>query len=107
MPLQPFDMRATFTDEQRRVGYAVYFLDVLEAPERSKWGGINGAISAIVRDLRLLSGSRAMAEKVLIDLAECHTKGEVYCGARKADSGGKSKLFSLDSMEMKAGLGLT
>jgi len=36
MPLEPFDMRANFTDEQRRVGYAVYFLDVLEAPERSE-----------------------------------------------------------------------
>ena len=36
MPLQPFDMRATFTDEQQCVDYAVYFLDVLEAPERSE-----------------------------------------------------------------------
>jgi len=41
-------------------------------------------------------------------------KGEVYCGARKAGSGGKSKLILLCSMEMQvvaasteAGLGLT
>ena len=60
-----------------------------------------------MREFRLPSGPRAMAERVLIDLTECYRKGEVYCGARKADSGGKSKLFSLDSMEMKAGLGLT
>ena len=51
-------MRATLTDEQRRVGYAVYFLDVLEAPERSEWGGIDGAISTIVREFSLPSGSR-------------------------------------------------
>ena len=62
-------MRATLTDEQRRVGYAVYFLDVLEAPERSEWGGIDGAISTIVREFSLPSGSRAMVERVLIDLA--------------------------------------
>jgi len=35
MPIQPFDMRATFTDEQRRVSYAVYFLGVLEASAAS------------------------------------------------------------------------
>jgi len=50
-----------------------------------------------------------MAERVLIDLTECHMKGEVY-----AVRGGKSKLVSLDSMETQvvadgteAGLGLT
>ena len=112
--LQPFGKRATFTDVQRRVGYAVYFLDVLEAPERSERGEINGAISAIVREFRLPSESRAVAERVLIDLTECHMKGEVYSGARKAGSGGKNKLISLDSMEIQivadnieAGLGLT
>ena len=114
MPIQPFDMRATFTDEQRRVSYALYFLDVPEAPLRSEWGGINGAISTIVREFRLPSGPRAMAERVLIDLTECYMKGEVYCGARKAGSGDKSKPIFLESMEIqiaadniKVGLGLT
>ena len=91
-PLRPFDVRATFTDEQWRVGYAVYFLDVLEVPECSEWSGIDGAISTIVREFRLPSGSRAMVKNVLFDLTECHTKGEVYCGARKAGSGGTIKL---------------
>jgi len=53
-------MRATLTDEQWRVGYAIYFLDVLQAPERSEWGGIDGAISTIVREFRLPSGGRAL-----------------------------------------------
>jgi len=42
-----------------------------------------------------------MAERVLIELAGCRMKGEVHCGARMACSGGKSKLISLDSMEMQ------
>ena len=33
--LQPFGKRATFTDVQRRVGYAVYILGVLEASAAS------------------------------------------------------------------------
>ena len=42
-----------------------------------------------------------MVERVLLDVTEFHKNGKVHDGARKAGSGGKSKLISLDSIEMQ------
>ena len=39
------------SEEQRRVSIAVYFVDVLEAPEESEWDGHDGTVSIIQREL--------------------------------------------------------
>ena len=49
-----------------RQAIAYYFLGVLDAPHTREWSGRDGAISIIVRELKINYGSRDMVKNVLI-----------------------------------------
>jgi len=56
MPFRACDLRATCTDDQRRVAFAMYYLDVLEAPEPSEWHDTDGTIRRIMREFSIPRG---------------------------------------------------
>jgi len=70
----------------------VYFVNVLGAPEEADWGGHDGTISIIQRELAVPDGSRDMIKQTLADVVECHSKGVAYSAGRKDGFGGGSKL---------------
>jgi len=98
-PLRVRDSDYHLSDEQRRTCIAVYFVDVLGAPETADWGGHDGTISIIQRKLAFPDGSRDIIKQILTDVVECHSKGVVYSAGRKNGSGGGSKLIILGSVE--------
>jgi len=53
----------------RRTCIAVYFVDVLGAPEKADRGGHDGTISIIQRELAVPDGSRVMIKQTLTDVA--------------------------------------
>jgi len=58
------------SDEQRCTCIAVYFADVLGAPEEADWGGHGGTTSIIQRELAVPDGPRDMMKQIPTDVAE-------------------------------------
>ena len=82
----------------RRQAIAYYFLGVLDAPHTREWSGRDGAISIIVRELKINDGSRDMVKNVLIAVRAAMDGGYEYNAAR-ADGTGRKPAVKLGSAE--------
>ena len=73
-------------DEQgRRAMIAAYFVLVLKMPAPSPehgWGGRDGVVSTLVRELDLKPNSHCMVKSVLDDVMWCYLNSVVYDGSR-------------------------
>ena len=104
---------SVITNQQRRVAFAVYFVDVLDAPHQSEWNGRGGTIRAIMEHFKVPENSRCVVKVVLDNVVKCMENGVQYNGKVSGGSGGLNKLITLDSDEsdiiadcMEMGLGI-
>jgi hypothetical protein len=65
----------------RRVTIAVFFLDVLGAPDESEWHGRRGAIATVQKIFNVPVYSKINFENVFRDAAFCHSENILYDGA--------------------------
>ncbi|KAF0728533.1 hypothetical protein AaE_009435, partial [Aphanomyces astaci] len=83
---------------QRRVAWAVYFMDNLGAPPSSAWHGVHGAVSNIVRHFQLQHGKRRHVLSVIVNVTDCIKRGVSYSGKSKSH-GGQNKCIDTDAVE--------
>ena len=74
---------AVVLSEQQRCAIFVVFAQVLYAPHRSEWQGVNGTIAIIMKVLNMPSGSRDVVARVLEHGSKCIDDGIPYCADRK------------------------
>ncbi|EQC39477.1 hypothetical protein SDRG_02920 [Saprolegnia diclina VS20] len=63
---------------ERRQLIAFYYIHVLAAPDETKWDGVNGTVSTLVKALKLPIGSRAAVRHVLEVVQHKFATGEAY-----------------------------
>lgn len=71
------------TDKERRISIYCFWIKTLGAPGPKSWTGHDGAISAVIRGLKMTQGSYGTVKKVLEDGWKLHLKGEVYEGTHR------------------------
>jgi len=100
---EPLDdeFRFVLSDAQKRVGYAVFFVEVIQAPPRDERCGHDGAFKYMMDEFNLPAGLRGVLVRVLHDVVQCAKGGVEYTGDRKAGSGGHNKMITTGSVEEK------
>ena len=83
---EPFDdeFRFLLSNAQKRVGYAVFFVEVMQAPPRDEWFGNDGTLKYMMDEFNLPAGSRDVLVRVLDGVVQCAKDGVEYTGDRKA-----------------------
>jgi hypothetical protein len=78
----PFDdeFRLVLSDAQKRVGYSVFFAEVIQAPPRDEWLGRDGTPKYVMGEFNLTAGSRGVLVRVLDDVVQCAKGGVEYTG---------------------------
>ena len=76
------DESPTLNSHAMRLAIAYYYINVLDVPPVSEWGGHDGTISIIRMNLKV-QNSRSRVGEILAQVHACHWSGTQYTGDRK------------------------
>jgi len=84
---EPLDdeFRCVHSDAQKRVGNAVFFVEVMQGPPRDEWFGYGGTLKYMMGEFNLTTGSRDVLVRVLVGVVQCAKDGAEYTGQNRPD----------------------